>query len=216
MYGSGYNILYSDEEIVICDKASGLLTVPGIGPSKADCLISRVKSQFPDARIVHRLDMDTSGVLVLARNADSHRELSRQFESRETAKFYLAVVDGSPKLDDGEVDLPLRKQAQGTAIHIVDFELGKPSVTRWRVLERYPSERLGRPTTLLELEPKTGRSHQLRVHLKAIGHPIVGDHFYSPNEVAILTPRLMLHSARLEFTHPVSKDRVSFAAAQPW
>ncbi|MSR41586.1 MAG: RluA family pseudouridine synthase [Phycisphaerales bacterium] len=216
MYAHGYNILFADDCVVVCDKSSGLLSVPGIGPEKADCLIARVKQQFPDARIVHRLDMDTSGVLVLARNADAHRELSRQFEAREIVKFYLALVDGAPKQDEGVVDLPLRKQAQGSAIHIVDFELGKPSVTKWRVLERYPSERLGRATTLVELEPKTGRSHQLRVHLKAIGHPIVGDHFYSPNEVAMLSPRLMLHSARLEFTHPVSKERVSYAAAQPW
>ena len=96
------------------------------------------------------------------------------------------------------------------------LELGKPSVTKWRVLERYPTERLGRATSLMELEPKTGRSHQLRVHLKAIGHPIVGDHFYAPNEIAMLTPRLMLHSARLEFTHPTSKARVSFISPQPW
>ena len=216
MHGAGFNIIYFDDDVVICDKASGLLTVPGIGPEKADCLISRVKCQFPDALIVHRLDMDTSGVLVLARNADAHREISRQFQDREIVKFDLAIVEGAPKQDDGEIDLPLGKQAQRSAIHIVDFELGKPSVTKWRVLERYPTERLGRATSLMELEPKTGRSHQLRVHLKAIGHPIVGDHFYAPNEIAMLTPRLMLHSARLEFTHPTSKARVSFISPQPW
>ncbi|MFO0962310.1 MAG: RluA family pseudouridine synthase [Phycisphaerales bacterium] len=188
------------------DKACGLLTVPGIGPEKADCLIARLQDRWPGARVVHRLDRDTSGVLVVARDAATHRHLSMQFEARTTAKRYIALAAGHPQKDAGEIDLPIRKDLVNAPLQIIDFAHGRPSVTRWRVLERTTAP----DCTRFELEPITGRSHQLRVHLLAIGHPILGDDLYAPPEVRKLAPRLCLHAAKLEFTHPATGQRVAF------
>jgi tRNA pseudouridine32 synthase/23S rRNA pseudouridine746 synthase len=201
-------ILLHDRHLVVVDKPAGLLSVPGIGPEKADCLVARLQATAPGARIVHRLDFDTSGVIVLALDADTHRELSRQFQDREVRKRYVAVVAGHVAGDSGEIDLPLRKEAMGSARQMVHPTEGKPSVTRWRVLERLENP----PRTRLSLEPLTGRSHQLRVHCLAIGHPILGDPLYAPPEWRDAAPRLMLHAEMLEFTHPATGERVCVEA----
>lgn len=208
MTGDGYELLHQDRNLLVVSKACGLLTVPGIGPEKADCLISRLAARFRGARVVHRLDRDTSGVLVVALDADTHRSLSMQFERRETGKTYVAVAAGHPPKESGEIDLPIRKDLVNTPLQVVDFVHGRPSVTRWRVRGT-----TGAPDrTRFELLPVTGRSHQLRVHLLAIGHPILGDDLYAPPEVRAMAPRLCLHAERLEFTHPVTGQRVSFEA----
>ena len=201
-------ILHHDRHLVVVDKPAGLLSVPGIGPEKADCLVARLQATAPGARIVHRLDFDTSGVIVLALDADTHRELSRQFQDREVRKRYVAVVAGHVAGDSGEIDLPLRKEAMGSARQMVHPTEGKPSVTRWRVLERLENP----PRTRLSLEPLTGRSHQLRVHCLAIGHPILGDPLYAPPEWRDAAPRLMLHAEMLEFTHPATGERTRLEA----
>lgn len=212
MHADGFAILHEDPHLLVVDKACGLLTVPGIGPEKADCLIARLQGRWPGARVVHRLDRDTSGVLVVARDAATHRALSMQFERRETAKSYVALAAGHPPKDAGEIDLPIRKDLVNTPLQVVDFVHGRPSVTRWRV-----TERLDTPSrTRFALEPVTGRSHQLRVHLVAIGHPILGDDLYAPPEVRAMAPRLCLHAERLEFTHPASRARVAFRATTPF
>ncbi|MBL9149693.1 MAG: RluA family pseudouridine synthase [Phycisphaerae bacterium] len=205
-------ILHLDRWLVVVDKPSGLLSVPGIGPDKADCLVSRLQRRAPGARIVHRLDRDTSGVIVLALDAETHRQLSMQFERRETEKRYVALAAGHAATDSGLIDLPLRKQALGSALQIVDHELGRPSQTSYRVLERLD----GPARTRFLLEPRTGRSHQLRVHLKELGHPILGDELYASPEIHAMAPRLCLHAQGLAFTHPASGARVSFESDVPF
>jgi tRNA pseudouridine32 synthase/23S rRNA pseudouridine746 synthase len=205
-------ILHHDRHLVVVDKPAGLLSVPGIGPEKADCLVARLQAAAPGSRIVHRLDFDTSGVIVLALDADTHRELSRQFQDREVRKRYVAVVAGQVAGDFGEIDLPLRKEALGSARQIVHATEGKPSVTRWKVVERLDDP----PRTRLALEPLTGRSHQLRVHCLAIGHPILGDPLYAPPEWRDAAPRLMLHAEMLEFTHPATGERLGVGSPAPF
>lgn len=212
MTADGFTILHEDAHLLVVDKACGLLTVPGIGPEKADCLIARLQGRWPGARVVHRLDRDTSGVLVVARDAATHRALSMQFERRETAKTYVALAAGHPPKDEGEIDLPIRKDLVNTPLQVIDFVHGRPSVTRWRVRERLD----GPPRTRFELTPVTGRSHQLRVHLLAIGHPILGDDLYAPAEARAMSPRLCLHAERLEFVHPATSSRVAFASPAPF
>lgn len=206
----GWRVLAADDEFVVVEKSSGLLSVPGLGPQNADCLIARVCRRFPTARIVHRLDQHTSGVLVLALDAASHRALSRQFELREVGKRYIAVVGGVMVADEGVIDIPIRKDMERKSRQLVDWEQGKPSRTRWSVLER------GGDRTTIALVPETGRSHQLRLHLATIGHPILGDSIYAPPELVAAAPRLMLHAEMLEFTHPRTGARVVFRAAIGW
>ena len=208
MESPGYDLLHEDDRLLVVSKHCGLLTVPGIGPEKADCLIARLARHWRGARVVHRLDRDTSGVLVVALDADAHRALSMQFERRETAKTYVALAAGHPPKESGEIDLPLRKDLVNTPLQIVDFVHGRPSVTQWRVREVLH----GPDRTRFGLTPITGRSHQLRVHLLAIGHPILGDDLYAPADVKAMAPRLCLHAERLEFTHPGTGERVGFTA----
>ena len=203
-------VLYHDDYIVALDKPSGLLSVKGIGPSKIDCLALRAASAIEGARIVHRLDMDTSGVIVLARDAETHRELSRQFQDREVEKEYVAVVGGSLKEDSGDIDIPIRKDMDNPPKQCVDYDQGKSSQTAWSVLQRKPDR------TRVLLAPKTGRSHQLRVHLKEIGHPILGDNLYAPPELLAMAGRLQLHAQKLVVTHPASKERMTFYSACPF
>lgn len=203
-------VLYHDDYIVALDKPSGLLSVKGIGPSKIDCLALRAASAIEGARIVHRLDMDTSGVIVLARDAETHRELSRQFQDREVEKEYVAVVGGSLKEDSGDIDIPIRKDMDNPPKQCVDYDQGKSSQTAWCVLQRKPDR------TRVLLAPKTGRSHQLRVHLKEIGHPILGDNLYAPPELLAMAGRLQLHAQKLVVTHPASKERITFYSACPF
>lgn len=212
MAADGYELLHEDPHLLVVSKDCGLLTVPGIGPEKADCLIARLGRRWPGARVVHRLDRDTSGVLVVALDAGTHRALSMQFERRETGKTYAALAAGHPPKDAGEIDLPIRKDLVNTPLQVVDFVHGRPSVTGWRVIERLRSP----DRTRFELTPVTGRSHQLRVHLLAIGHPILGDDLYAPPEVRAMAPRLCLHAERLSFVHPATSSRVEFAAPAPF
>ena len=211
----GYTVLFSDAFLVVCDKGSGLLSVPGIGPEKSDCLVSRLQSGFPGARIVHRLDRDTSGVIVLARDAQTHRTLSMAFEARGVEKSYEALVAGHVSPDRGVVDLPLRKEALGSARQIVHRTEGKPSVTEYEVLERGRDDD-GLAWTRVRLLPKTGRSHQLRVHMLALGHPILGDELYAEGAARSARARLCLHARTLAFRHPRSDESVAFAARCPF
>ncbi|MDP2228793.1 MAG: RluA family pseudouridine synthase [Moraxellaceae bacterium] len=203
-------VLYADEVLLVASKPCGLLSVPGLGEDKQDCLIARLLMTFPDARIVHRLDRDTSGLLVLGRNADSHRELSRQFQDREVDKRYIALALGNIAEVSGEIDLPLRYDPPTKPRHVVDVATGQPSLTRWRVLAQLPG------CTRVELEPFTGRSHQLRVHMQALGHPLLGDPLYAPPEAVPEGSRLCLHAERLSFTHPGHGGRLHFRDPAPF
>ncbi len=203
-------VLFHDDCIMVLDKPPGLLSVPGIGPANQDCLARRVAERHPGARIVHRLDRETSGVIVMALDAEAHRHLGRQFEDRRTSKTYIAVVSGPVEREGGEIDLPLRKDLERPPRHCVDAIQGRPALTRFAVIGR-DSDR-----TRLELQPVTGRSHQLRVHLASIGHAILGDDLYAPRQVAAMAPRLLLHAASLSFTHPGTGERLTFEAACPF
>ncbi len=212
--GTG-TILHADEWLLAVDKPSGLLSVPGIGPEKADCLVARLQQDFAGARIVHRLDRDTSGVIVLARDAETHRALSMAFEARAVEKEYEALVEGHLAADSGTVDLPLRKEALGSARQIVHMTEGKPSRTDFAVVER-GQDGDGLAWTRVRLTPFTGRSHQLRVHMLALGHPILGDELYAEGAARAARPRLSLHARRLAFTHPRTGARVEFTAETPF
>ncbi|MBC22703.1 MAG: RNA pseudouridine synthase [Phycisphaerae bacterium] len=207
-----YRIIHLDERLVVVDKPSGLLSVPGIGPEKADCLVARVADEVEGARIVHRLDRDTSGVIVLARDAESHRELSRQFQDREVSKQYLAMVIGHPEEDEGRIDLPIRKDLDNTPLQMVDHVHGRPSMTDWSVQQRLEDPCRSR----LLLEPLTGRSHQIRLHLQQIGHPILGDDLYADSRGASMAPRLMLHAWTLGFVHPSTAEPMRFESVPPF
>jgi tRNA pseudouridine32 synthase/23S rRNA pseudouridine746 synthase len=205
-------IIHLDERIIVLDKPSGLLSVPGIGPDKQDCLATRVAADHPGARIVHRLDRDTSGVIVMARDAQAHRALSLQFQERQVQKRYVAVVQGVVAQDHGEIDLPLRKDMDAGPVprHIVDHEQGRRAFTHWTVTKR------GNDRTRLELRPITGRSHQLRVHLKSIGHPILGDDLYAPPEALAMADRLMLHAVSLWIVHPGTSAPMTLESKCPF
>lgn len=207
-------ILHADHRFLVLDKPSGLLSVPGLGPDNADCLAARVQAEYSTARIVHRLDQATSGVIVMALDAEAHRDLSMQFERRVVGKSYVAVVAGTLSENEGTIDLPMRKDMQRKSRHLIDHVQGKPAFTRWRVMERGELQHAGTgapiATTRLELRPETGRSHQLRLHLMSIGHPIVGDDLYAPPEIAAAACRLLLHATVLAFEHPEDRRRVEF------
>lgn len=190
----GLEILYADARLVVVVKPPGLLSVPGRGEDKADCLVSRLRRDYPDVLIVHRLDMATSGLLVLARDSDCHRLLSRFFAERRVGKRYLALVSGRPVPETGQVDLPLITDWPNRPRQKVDFERGKPSLTRYRLLDHDPRADVSR----VALEPETGRSHQLRLHMASLGHPILGDDLYG----GAPAPRLMLHAEVLDFPDP--------------
>ena len=201
-----------DDAWVVVDKPAGWLAVPGRGPDKQDCLLARLQSRWPDVLTVHRLDQATSGLMVFARGAAAQRALSRAFESRAVHKAYVACVAGLVSPDSGEIDLPLAADWPNRPRQQVDRQNGRPSRTRFEVLARdAPSN-----TTRLRLLPHTGRTHQLRVHLAAIGHPILGDALYA-GELADARPlRLMLHASELSFAHPVDGEPLSFTRPPPF
>lgn len=212
-------VLHEDELVLALDKPAGMLSVPGIGPEKADCLAARVQTRRPDARIVHRLDRDTSGVIVMGIGPDAQRFLSIEFQERRTRKRYLAVVAGHVAEDEGEVDLPMRKDLEDTPRQVIDHAQGRPALTRYRVLERTTHEGPdGRPhdATRVELVPVTGRSHQLRLHLRELGHPILGDELYATSEQHAAAGRLLLHAAALEIAHPASGAPLALASPCPF
>lgn len=209
-----FDCLHVDPTCIVAVKPAGLLSVPGLGAHGVDCLARRVQAAFDDARVVHRLDMATSGLMVFARGAEAQRVLNRAFAERTVSKRYIAVVDGRIDDSEGEINLPLIADWPNRPRQKVDRAVGKPSLTRWRVLEA--GDRAPAGTTRLELEPVTGRAHQLRVHLLAIGHPIVGDALYAPAAVRERSPRLLLHATGLRFDHPVSGASMAFASAPPF
>jgi tRNA pseudouridine32 synthase/23S rRNA pseudouridine746 synthase len=188
-------ILHDDAEVLLVDKPAGLLSVPGKGPHLADCLLARVQTVFPDALLVHRLDRDTSGVMIFALTPYAQRHLGLQFEKRMTRKTYVARVWGVPAEKTGTIDLPLIVDWPNRPLQMVCHETGKSAQTDWRLLKDEGT------TARVRLSPKTGRSHQLRVHMLSMGHPILGDPFYAKGE-ALDFPRMMLHSEELRFNHP--------------
>ena len=204
--------MFADAYLVVVDKPAGFLSVPGRGEDKQDCVAARVQQQYPDVLVVHRLDMATSGLFLMARGADMQRQMSLAFAGREVGKRYVAVVAGLMPEDEGTVDLPLIADWPNRPKQMVDAANGKPSRTHWRVLSRDAHAN----TTRVELEPVTGRSHQLRVHMMAIGHPILGDALYARPDVLDSAPRLMLHASELEFTHPATGLTIRIGCAAPF
>ena len=198
------SIQYQDDHILILDKQPGLLTVPGKAIEHRDSLQVRVQRVFPTATIVHRLDMATSGILIMALNKPAHVHLSRQFENRQTAKTYFARVFGHVQNDAGIVDLPLICDWPNRPKQKVDHENGKSSQTHWETVQRDSY------STLVKLTPITGRSHQLRVHMLALGHPILGDRLYAHEKARSMSPRLCLHAQKHEFSHPISNKKLTF------
>jgi tRNA pseudouridine32 synthase/23S rRNA pseudouridine746 synthase len=207
----GLTMIFVDDHLLVVDKPAGLLSVPGRGAGMDDCLVCRVQAKFADALSVHRLDMATSGLLVLARGAAMQRELSRLFRERQVDKRYLAEVEGCLAADAGEIDLPLICDWPNRPRQKVDHDIGKHSLTRYVALSRDPSGQSSR----VALAPVTGRSHQLRVHMAALGHPILGDDLYG-SAVGQQTPRLLLHATDLAFTHPATGARMAFHQAAPF
>jgi tRNA pseudouridine32 synthase/23S rRNA pseudouridine746 synthase len=205
-------VIHRDERILVLNKPVGLLSVPGIGEHKADCLARRAAQQFPGARIVHRLDRDTSGVIILAMDAEAHRELSRQFHDREVSKEYIAIVDGIVMEDHGRIDLPMRKDMdpRNAPRQVIDHADGRRAITDWWVLERLADR------TRLRLRPITGRSHQLRLHLKEFGYPILGDDLYASQRVLRMADRLLLHARSLTVIHPEKATLMTFEAPCPF
>ncbi|XAH25809.1 RluA family pseudouridine synthase [Xylophilus sp. GW821-FHT01B05] len=210
--------LYLDDDLLVVDKPAGLLAVPGRGPDKADCLSARVQAAWPGALVVHRLDMATSGLVVFARHAEAQRRLGHAFATRAVDKRYVAVVDGAPAAapldaeDWSLIDLPLAADWPNRPLQKVDTQDGKPSSTHWRLLALEDAGRAAR----LELAPLTGRTHQLRVHLQAIGHPILGDMLYAGAAAQLRAPRLLLHAAALAFAQPMSGAPLRFSSPVPF
>lgn len=203
------DVIHQDHELLVVNKPSGLLSVPGRGEHLADCMLSRLQAVFPEVLLVHRLDRDTSGVMVFAMTPHAQRNLSRQFEDRKTKKIYVARVWGVPSEKTGTVDLPLIVDWPNRPKQMVDHENGKPAITDWRLMKVEGN------TARIRLMPQTGRSHQLRVHMQAIGHPILGDPFYAEG-LAADAPRLMLHAQSLRVAHPDGGKGMTFTAKCPF
>ncbi|MGE4325777.1 MAG: pseudouridine synthase [Pseudodonghicola sp.] len=203
------DILYEDAQLVAVNKPAGLLSVPGRGEHLADCLLSRVQAAFPDALLVHRLDRDTSGVIVFALTPHAQRNLSMQFETRVTKKTYVARLWGRLEPRTGTVDLPLIVDWPNRPRQMVCHDTGRPAVTDWKVVS------YGENETRVRLFPKTGRSHQLRVHMLALGHPILGDPFYAEGAARDF-PRLMLHSEELRIKNPEGGVSLKLRAPAPF
>ncbi|WHZ36206.1 RluA family pseudouridine synthase [Sagittula sp. MA-2] len=202
-------VLHEDSDLLVVDKPAGLLSVPGKGEDLADCLLSRLEAAFPTVRLVHRLDRDTSGVMVFGLTAHAQRHLGAQFEARKTKKTYVALVAGRLEPKSGEVDLPLIVDWPNRPRQMVCHETGKPALTGWKVMKASDAE------SRVRLFPHTGRSHQLRVHMLALGHPILGDELYAP-ETAAQYPRMMLHAEELRLSHPESGKGMTFRQPAPF
>jgi tRNA pseudouridine32 synthase / 23S rRNA pseudouridine746 synthase len=211
-----FDLIYEDSALLLFNKPSGLLSVPGKGPDKADCLRTRVQQVYPEALTVHRLDMSTSGILLMARSAELHRKLSIAFANREVEKRYIAVVEGKVAEHSAEIwqliDKPIATDWINRPQQKIDAQEGKPSQTRYKLLSYDATA----DTTRLELAPITGRTHQLRVHLQSIGHSILGDHLYASPEMMAKSVRLMLHASELRLAHPVSGNSLTFQCACPF
>ncbi|WP_137297953.1 RluA family pseudouridine synthase [Psychromonas sp. SP041] len=205
------DIIHQDEDIVVLNKPSGLLSVPGRDTWHKDSLALRILRVWPNACVVHRLDMATSGIIVLALRKSAQSHMGRQFQQKIIDKTYFARVEGIIEQDAGLIDLPLRCDWENRPRQMVDFEQGKSSQTEWQVVKRESN------TTLVKLTPLTGRTHQLRVHMQQLGHPIVGDEFYATEFGKQISPqRLALHAASITLTHPTTELRVSFECPPPF
>ena len=206
----GICVLHADAHLLVVDKPTGLLSVPAKAPGPADCLEARVRDAHPEALLVHRLDGDTSGVMLFARTRLAQRHLGWQFERRQLRKTYVARVAGQVEGDAGRIDLPLISDWPNRPLQMVCHERGRPAQTDWQVLAREPA------ATRLELRPLTGRSHQLRVHMLALGHPILGDSFYADPAALAAADRLQLHAHAIALRHPDGGAWVRFEAPLPF
>ena len=213
---AGLECLYADDELLVLAKPPGLLCVPGRGPDKQDCLSARAQQRWPEALIVHRLDQATSGLVLMARNPEMQRRLGRAFELREVHKRYQAIVAGpmaAPEIGAWmDINLPIAADWERRPLRVIDPVRGKPSQTRWRVLAHDGATH----TTRIELEPVTGRTHQLRVHLAAVGHAILGDALYADSATHAQAPRLLLHACWLAFEHPGTRQWIEFSLRAPF
>jgi tRNA pseudouridine32 synthase/23S rRNA pseudouridine746 synthase len=201
-----FEVVYNDDDLLVLNKPSGLLSVPGKALEHKDCLETRVKRVWPSATIVHRLDMATSGLMIMALNKASHRHISKQFETRQVSKTYFARVYGVPTENQGSIELPLICDWPNRPMQMVDHENGKHACTYWKKISTSDN------TSLIQLNPITGRSHQLRVHMLSMGHPILGDKLYAHDKAKALVSRLCLHASEISFAHPVSGQTLHFTS----
>ncbi len=197
-------LIYEDEALLVINKPSGLLSVPGRNVHPESNLLAQVQTHCSEALIVHRLDMDTSGLMVLAKNKAAHRHLSIQFQDRLTDKRYQAICYGRLSQPEGQVQLPMRCDWEKRPLQMIDFRQGKAATTQWQAKD------LGNGLSLLSLTPITGRSHQLRLHMKILGHPILGDNLYADSRSFEMAERLLLHACALSFSHPTHGQKLSF------
>lgn len=204
-------VIHEDPDFIILDKQSGLLSVPGKDPALSDCLEKRARETYPTASTIHRLDKDTSGIVVMGRNKPAHAKIGAQFENRTAKKSYVARVWGVMADDRGRVDLPLAIDWERKPRQRVDHHHGRPAQTDWEVIEREAGG-----ITRVRLFPLTGRTHQLRVHMLALGHPMLGDNFYADGDALDAAPRLQLHAEKLEFAHPETGERCRFVVPCPF
>lgn len=202
------DILYQDDDIVVLNKPSGLLSVPGRKVEHFDSLMSRVQTVWPKSCVVHRLDMMTSGVMVMSMHLEATRHLNRQFAERTPQKYYIAIVHGHVTEETGQIDFPLIVDYPNRPKQKVCYETGKQSLTKFEVLSRFDYN--GFPVTRIKLTPVTGRSHQLRVHMQQSGYPILGDRLYAPEPIIALADRLQLHAEQLTIEHPNTAERLTF------
>ena len=202
-------VLYADDDLLVVSKPAGLLSVPGRGPDRADCLISRLRVEFPKVRLVHRLDLDTSGIIAFGLTPQAQAHLGKQFEARKVQKRYIALIAGRPSEDKGRIDLPLIVDWPNRPRQMVCHETGRAAQTDWRVIGTAGDN------SRVALKPLTGRSHQLRVHMLALGHPILGDPLYATGAAAGF-PRLMLHAEELRLRHPATGATLRFRSATPF
>jgi len=216
---SEMDVVFADDHLLVLNKPSGLLSVPGRGEDKQDCLIVRAQSQWPDALTVHRLDMATSGLVVIARGPQVQRTLSQAFALREVHKTYEAVVNGILQSEDSsradawhDIQIPLLIDWPNRPKSKIDWDHGKPSHTQWRVKSGPPCE----SATRVEMKPLTGRTHQLRLHMMTIGHAILGDSLYATSEILAKSPRLLLHARELQFRHPITAEWMAFESTVPF
>ena len=207
-----YDVVYADDVVLVVNKPAQLLTVPGRHPQNQDCLISRVQREFPTAAVVHRLDYDTSGLVILPLTKRVLSDISKQFQARTVSKHYIAEVSGKLAKQSGEINLPLAPDTANRPLYKVCQQQGKASLTRYTVL----SFDAVRNCSRVKLEPVTGRSHQLRVHMTALGHPMLGDTLYAPEAVAKQSTRLHLHAAYINFVHPLGGKTLQFSVAAPF
>lgn len=206
------DILFQDDYLLALTKPAGLLAVPGRGTDKQDCMASRAQGEFPQAMIVHRLDMATSGILLMAMDRDTQRQLGHLFEQRLVEKTYTAIVSGVLQQEQGEINAPIISDWPNRPRQKIDFDMGKPSITLYTCLETNEVNQ----TTRVELRPVTGRTHQLRIHMQYLGHPILGDPLYASESVAGESARLLLHANQLSFLHPVTGQPLCLRSSTPF